>query len=86
MTTTDLRTKSSDLVNSLKKGATISLIHRSRVIGEIRPKTEAKPFTKEDIMKLRKIVADLNLPKTSYKKREEIYRKHMMDKYGKYLP
>lgn len=82
ITTTDLRTKSSQLVNSLLKGHEVVLIHRSRIIGEIKPKKESKPFTQEDIKQLKKLAEELNLPKTSYEQREKIYRKHLMKKYG----
>lgn len=85
ITTTQLRTKSSQLVNSISKGDTVSLVHRSRVIGEIRPKKEAKALTKTDIKHIQQLAAKLNLPKTSYKERERIYRKHLMAKYGKGL-
>lgn len=83
ITTTQLRTKSSQLVDSLSKGNTVSLIHRSRVIGEIKPKKEVKPLTKTDIDELKRLARALNLPKTSYRQREKIYRKHLMEKYGK---
>lgn len=82
ITTTDLRTKSSELVDSLKRGESIELIHRSKVIGEIRPKKEVKPF---DVKALKRLARSLNLPKTTYAQRERIYRKHLMEKYGKGL-
>lgn len=86
ISTTDLRTKSSELVAELKNGGKVSLIHRSQVIGEIMPKKEKpKTFTKSAIAKLEKLARELNLPKTSYKERERIYRKHLMEKYGKGL-
>lgn len=85
ITTTDLRTKSSQLVSDLKKGSKISLIHRSRIIGVIEPKKEPRALTKSDINQLKKLAEDLNLPKTSYEEREKIYRKHLEDKYGKGL-
>ncbi len=83
ITTTDLRTRSSKLVEFLKQGQSVSLVHRSRVIGEIKPKKEPKPLTEEDIKQLKKLASELNLPKLSYKKREVRYRKHLMEKYGK---
>lgn len=82
ITTTDLRTKSSQLVNILKKGGSVSLIHRSKVIGKIQPEQEPKPF---DAKKFKKLVKGLNLPKTTYAQREKIYRKHLMEKYGQGL-
>lgn len=85
ITTTGLRTKSTQLVNSLSRGNIISLIHRSKIIGEIKPKKEARILTKTDIKQLKKLANLLNLPKLSYKERERRYRKHLMEKYGKGL-
>lgn len=81
ITTTHLRTKSSQLVSALKSGKSISLVHRSQVIGEIRPVApSAKPF---DAHAFRQLVEKLNLPKTTYAQREKIYRAHLVKKYGK---
>ena len=85
ITTTDLRTKSSELIETLKKGGSVSLIHRSEIVGEIKPRYDAKPLTKKDIEKLKRLAKKLNLPKLSYKEREVRYRKHLMEKYGKSL-
>ncbi len=85
ITTTNLRTQSSKLVDTLKKGGTVSLIHRSKVIGVIKPEKEPKVMTRANIDKLKKLAEELNLPKTSYKEREKRYRKHLMEKYGKGL-
>ncbi len=86
ITTTDLRTKSSALIISLERGDSISLVHRSKIIGIIKPaKKEPKPLTKEDIKKLQKIAQDLRLPEISYEEREKRYREHLMEKYGKNL-
>lgn len=83
ITTTNLRTQSSDLVNTLKKGGAVSLIHRSKVVGVIKPKKEPKVLTRTDISKLKELAKELNLPKNSYKEREKIYREHLISKYGK---
>lgn len=80
ITTTDLRTKSSELVNSLSKGSTVSLMHRSRIIGEIKPVKKTKPFNAKEFKKL---VDNLNLPQTTYSERDRIYKRHLMKKYGK---
>ncbi|OGD88427.1 hypothetical protein A3F45_02120 [Candidatus Curtissbacteria bacterium RIFCSPHIGHO2_12_FULL_41_17] len=81
ITTTELRTKSKELVKVLQEGRSVDLIHRSRVVGEIRPKIyDPKPF---DPDKFAKIAKQLNLPKLSYKERERRYRAHLMKKYGK---
>lgn len=85
ITTTELRTKSSEVVKTLREGGRLSLIHRSRVIGEIQPIQDPKPLTKEGIEKLKKLAKELNLPKLSYKERERRYRKHLIEKYGQGL-
>lgn len=85
ITTTNLRTQSSLLVNTLKKGGVVSLIHRSKVVGLIKPQKEAKTLTKTDIKQIRDIAQNLDLPKMSYEKRELLYRKQLIDKYGKGL-
>lgn len=82
ITTTELRTKSKLLVKALQEGRSVELIHRSRVVAEIKPKIEEKPFTKEGIKKIQEAAKSLNLPKISYTQREKIYRKHLIEKYG----
>lgn len=81
ITTTQLRTKTKQLVNSLKNGNSVDLVHRSKVVGEIKPKMyDPKPFDPEKFLK---IVEKLNLPKLTRRQREERYRKAMMEKHGK---
>ncbi len=83
ITTTELRTKTTELVKALREGRSVDLIHRSRVVGEIKPKIQdPKPF---DPDKVAEIAKKLNLPKLSYKERERRYRAHLMKKYGKDL-
>ena len=86
ITKTQLRTKSSQLVNSLKKGDSIPLIHRSQVIGEIKP-VKKKLKTIKDVEEFKKAMGAIgrNIP-TTYAQREKIYRAHLMKKYGKGLP
>lgn len=84
ITTTELRTKSSELIELLKSGASVNLVHRSKVVGTIAPKEkEVKTF---DSDKFLAIVKDLNLPVTTVKERKHIYYNHIMKKYGKGLP
>mgnify|MGYP001585297567 CR=1 FL=1 len=83
ITTTQLRTKSKELVKTLREGRSVELIHRSKIVGRVQPVQEPKPLTKEGIDKIKKLAKRLNLPKLSYDKREKIYRKHLMVKYGK---
>jgi antitoxin (DNA-binding transcriptional repressor) of toxin-antitoxin stability system len=81
ITTTELRTKSSELIESLRKGTIVSLIHRSKIVGVIKPQQETtKPFNAKEFAKF---VKDLHLPKTTDEEREQNYRNHLMKKYGK---
>lgn len=81
---TELRTKSAELVKALKRGDKISLVHRSQIIGEIKPmKKPVKPF---DAKEFEKILKDLKPHKLIPKKdREKVYRQHLEKKYGKDL-
>jgi hypothetical protein len=81
ITTTQLRTKTRHLVKSLIKGEKVDLIHRSKLIGEIKPKqVKVKRF---DAKRFAKIVKDLNLPQLTYEEREKRYREAMVKKHGK---
>jgi len=83
ITTTQLRTKSKELVKALQEGYSVDLIHRSRIIGEIKPKIyDPKPFDPDRVAEIAK---KLNLPGLSYKEQERRYRAHLMKKYGKGL-
>ena len=80
ITTTKLRTQSSQLVNSLKKGDSVSLIHRSKVVGVIQP---AQEMTKSfDVEKFDRLITDINLPKTTITQRKTRYQSHLFKKYG----
>lgn len=86
ITTTELRTKMPDVIMALLAGESINIIHRSKIIGEIKPqKYQNKPLTHEDIAKIKAAAKRLNLPKLTDKQLEQNYRKHMMKKYGKGL-
>lgn len=85
ITTTELRIKSKKLVETLREGRSVDLIHRSRIVGRVQPIQDPKPLTKEDIEEIKKLTKALNLPKLSYKKREGRYRKHLIEKYGQGL-
>ena len=83
ITTTDLRTKTPELINTLKQKGEISLIHRSKIVGIIKPVEDSpKSF---DPVAFDHLIKDLHLPKTTPKQREKIYKKHLMKKYGKGL-
>lgn len=81
LTTTQLRTKSSALIDMLLAGESVELIHRSKIIGEIMPKKPGeKIFNAKRMLEL---AEKMNLPKLSYKEREKRYRQHLEKKYGK---
>lgn len=83
ITTTQLRTKSKDLVKVLSEGHSVDLIHRSKIVGEIRPKIyDPKPF---DAVKFAKTVKRLNFPALTPKQMAARYRAAMMKKHGKGL-
>lgn len=85
ITTTNLRTQTSQLVNSLKRGTSFSLIHRSKVVGVIKPATTltAGPINVEEFRKfLNKLRPKKIIPRTQ---REKIYRKYLMKKYGEVI-
>lgn len=83
MTTTDLRRKTPQLVQILSQGGTVSLVHRSKVIGTVKPveNNQPKPV---DIEAFKKALAALRPIKIIPRRdRERIYRKHLEEKYGK---
>lgn len=84
ITTTQLRTMSTDLIAALSEGYEIDLFHRSRKVGKIVPdKYPGKVFTKKSAEDLKKLAEKMNLPKLSQKQLEKNYRDHMARKYGK---
>lgn len=81
ITTTELRTKTTQLVKALREGRSVDLIHRSKVVGEIRPKIQdPKPF---DPDRLNKLVEKLNFPKLTLRQIDKRYRAAMIKKHGK---
>ena len=81
ITTTQLRTKSKELVKVLREGRSVDLIHRSRIVGEIKPKMyDPKPFNPDKFLKT---VRKLNFPKLASRQIETRYRSAMMRKHGK---
>lgn len=86
ITTTELRTQIPEVIMALLAGESINLIHRSRLIGEIKPqKYQNKPLTEKDIVDIIATAKKLNFPKLTDKQLKNNYRKHMMKKYGKGL-
>ena len=84
ITSTELRTKMPEVITTLLAGGTIDFIHRSRVIGEIKPVTRmGKSFNAE---RMKKIIDKLNFEPLTTKQIEQRYRSYLMKRYGKYLP
>ena len=84
ITTTQLRTRSKELIATLLAGRSVNLIHRSKIIAEVRPKeNEPRIFTRKDAEEIKAIAHKLNLPKLSYAEREKAYRAAMVKKHGK---
>lgn len=81
ITSTDLRTKSSQLIDSLLRGTAVSLIHRSKVVAQIQPIEETGKFF--DASSFKFIINNLNLPSTTPAERKKNYNSHLLNKYGK---
>lgn len=80
ITTTQLRTKSKELVKSLEEGYSVKLVHRSKVIGEIKPKIhEPKPFNSARFLKT---IKKLNFSPLSLDEIDKKYREAMTKKHG----
>ena len=81
ITTTQLRTRTTDLLSALHDGQTIDLIHRSQVVGEIRQKQTRSKKT-IDSKKLQRIIDELDLPRLTSKEIDRRYRIAMIKKHG----
>lgn len=81
---TDFGNKSSQLKKALEKGESVNVIHGSKVIGKIHPPIpDPKPFDPEKFREaIKKLKPKKLIPRSQ---RESIYRKHLMEKYGKGL-
>ena len=86
ITTTELRTKSKELINTLLSGRSVSLIHRSKIIAEFKPKKASpKVFSVKDAEEIIKIAEKMGLPKLSDEEMDKKYREAIMKKHGKGL-
>lgn len=86
ITATELRTKMPQVIATLLNGGVIDIIHRSKIVGEIRPKKQnQKIMTEKSIRKLKQLAKKMSLPKISHTERERSYRKYMTTRYGKSL-
>ena len=81
ITTTQLRTKTSDLVSNILAGQSVQLTHRSQVIATISP-TIGKPAKPFDGKKYLEETKHLKTSKLTDKQRENNYREYLKQKYG----
>lgn len=82
ITTTDLRTKSSELITQLESGKSVSLIHRSKIVGKIIPTSDVSIKT-INAKQLQDKINRLDLPRLSLKEIDRRYRIAMVQKHGK---
>lgn len=85
ITTTNLRTQSSKLVDDLKKGRSVSLVHRSKIVGVIKP--AFLTAGQINLGNLRKFLARVKPEKLiPQQQRESVYRQNLLEKHGKDIP
>jgi len=84
ITTTELRTKTKNLIDILATGQEVKLVHRSKIVATIKPQKK-KDGKKFDPSKVLDAAKKLNLENISYKEAMKRYRKHIINKYGKGL-
>lgn len=83
ITATDLRTKTVELIATLKRGGEVSLVHRSEVIGIIQP-IQNTPVTITDIKGFERFIDSIKPTELiPLKDREKVYRRNLMKKHGK---
>jgi hypothetical protein len=81
ITTTELRTKTKELVAALREGRSVNLIHRSKVVGQIKPDIyEPKHFNTQ---KFKQTIEKLNFPHLTARQIDARYRAAMAKKHGK---
>lgn len=87
ITTTDLRTKTPLLIQTLSQGKSVKLIHRSKILGDISRAIESNPtpFDARTLEKASQAAAKKFSIPYDLEARDKIYRRAMMKKYGKYL-
>ncbi len=81
ITTTDLRTKSSELVDTLKAGVEVTLVHRSKIIGTIRGIPHQSNTIKEKAFA--KFLKEIRPAKPlTTKEKKDAYSRHLKERYG----
>ena len=81
MTTTNLRTQSPLLVRLLSQGSSVSLVHRSKIVGVVSPVSgEPEPVTETALSSF--LHRFRTLPLIPVARREQVYRHNLEKKYG----
>lgn len=82
ITATELRTKTKELVKYLKNGNSTNLVYKSKIVGIVSPIKEKRlKVVDEHFIEIMKKMSTNTV--TTKKQREQIYRKHLIDKYGR---
>ncbi|MBP9702212.1 hypothetical protein KBD69_00850 [Candidatus Woesebacteria bacterium] len=84
ITTTQLRTNTTKLVDALMAGHSVQLIHRSQVLGVISP-PENKPAQPFDAKKYLELTKNLKTTRISDAQRKKNYDEYIQKKYGKHI-
>lgn len=86
ITTTQLRTKSKELIDTLRDGDSVTLIHRSQEVGVIQPQTNTTEYKTVNVEELQKAInnLDLDLP-DSLEEQDAVYHREMIKKHGSHL-
>lgn len=85
ITSTDLRTQSNELINTLMQGGSVTLIHRSKPVGiiqSIKASSESKVI---DFDKIIQSVKQMGMPSLSDAEIDKKYRAAMIKKHGKHI-
>jgi antitoxin (DNA-binding transcriptional repressor) of toxin-antitoxin stability system len=84
ITTTQLRTQTSQLIRTLAAGKDVTLIHRSKIVGKITaPPTFKKNITTQTLSDR---IKSLHLKSTTPQSRDSKYREQIEEKYGQNIP
>lgn len=82
ISTTELREQSSKVVSKLRRGEDMMLIHRSKIIGVIKPLL-SQTESIDDLSEFKKVLSVLKPIKViPYHNRREKYRKYLQRRYG----
>lgn len=83
ITSTQLRSQTPKVIETLLHGGTIDLVHRSKIVGTIMPKVSQEKIL--SARTLQKKIDSLALPRLTQKEIDRRYRAAMMKKHGKGL-